>query len=320
MIKTYPWHDQIWHSLLTCFNENRMPHALLFSGAAGLGKYDFALRLARFLLCNNPTADACNTCVSCKLLEHNSHPDLWLLGSEEGMIKVDQIREFTQDVTHTPHQGKMMIGIINHAHLLNLAAANALLKTLEEPAAHVAIILLSDRSSFLPATIRSRCQNISFSPPVRAIAKPWLMENLTAPADADLLLNLAENAPLKALGMVSQLEAREKFLQDVFTFSDGKLEFNKFIANNVNYSWEFIFSNLISLVLDLIKLQRGIDSITNQDKKDILLRFKIDQFQLFAYCDHLFELNKFINENINLNKQLLLENVLLDWSNLVNFS
>lgn len=317
MIKTYPWHDQIWQSLLACCNEKRMPHALLFSGSAGLGKYEFALRLAHFLLCNNSTTEACNTCVSCKLLEHNSHPDLWLLGSEEEMIKVDQIREFTQDLTHTPHQGKMMIGIINHAHLLNIAAANALLKTLEEPAAHVVIILLSDHPSFLPATIRSRCQNISFSPPVRAIAKSWLMENLAAPADADLLLNLAENAPLKALSLAPQLTEREKFLQDVFVFSGGKLEFNKFIVNNVNYSWEFIFSNLISLVLDLIKLQRGIEPIINQDKKDILSCFKTDQAKLFAYCNHLFELNKFINENINLNKQLLLENVWLDWLDVV---
>lgn len=317
MIKTYPWHDQIWRHL-TENTSSRMPHALLFSGSAGLGKYDFALRLARFLLCSNPAADACNICVACKLLDHNSHPDLWLLGSEEGMIKIDQIRELTQELTHTPHQGKRMIGIINQAHLMNNASANALLKTLEEPAAHVIMMLITDKPSFLPATIRSRCQNIIFSPPLREIGKLWLRENIGAQVDADLLLNLAENAPIKALNLVPQLENREKLLQDIFDFSYGKIEFTKFIANCNAYSWEFIFSNLISLVLDLLKLQRGIDVITNQDKKDVLLHFKIDATQLLAYSDRLFELNKFINENINLNQQLLLENIWLDWEKAIN--
>lgn len=314
MLKFYPWHDQIWQQLGTNIRENHLPHALLFTGIRGLGKFALALRLAHFLLCNNPTVDACNTCVSCELLAHHSHPDLWLLGDAEEMIKVDQIREFTQNLTHTPHQGKMMVGIINHAHLLNLAAANALLKTLEEPAAQVIIILLSDRPSFLPATIRSRCQNIIFSPPVRAMAKLWLKDNIAAAVDVDLLLNLAENAPLKALNLAAQLTEREKFLQDILAFSSGELAFNDFITKSINYSWEFIFSNLISLLLDILKLQQGIEPIINQDKKDILLRFKMDRCRLFAYYDRLFELNKFINENINLNKQLLLENVFLEWS------
>jgi len=316
MIQNYPWHKQIWQQLTAGFHENRMPHALLFTGAAGLGKNELAVRLAHFLLCNNPADDACGACVSCKLLAHHSHPDLYILGTEEGMIKIDQIRELIHELTQTAHQGKWRAVIINNAHAMNLAAANALLKTLEEPQAQVVIILLSDHASFLPATIHSRCQNVEFLPPSLTEAKSWLSENIKESANIDLLLRLTENAPLRALALARQMPEREKLLQDIVAFSSGKIALNQIVANSMNYSWEFIFYHLLSLVLDGIKIRQGATQITNQDKPEILSSFKANTEQLFKYCDRLLELNKFIQEKINLNQQLLMENIWLEWLSL----
>jgi len=242
---------------------------------------------------------------------------LQILGTENEMIKVEQIRELTAELNVTPHKGKMRVALINHAHLMNAASANALLKTLEEPLGHVALILISERASFLPATIRSRCQNIIFYPPAKDLAKTWLEKNIDLPQQANLLLQLSENVPLQARELSCKLPERAKFLQDIFAFSCGDLALAKFIDNCQAYTWNFIFTNIISLVLDLIKLQYGVAEITNEDQKMKLQKFKIDKIQLFAYIDKLLELNKFISENINLNQQLLLENISLDWMEMV---
>jgi len=315
MFKTYFWHEQIWQSLMQA--RKKLPHSWLFMGSAGLGKYELALRLAHFLLCDHAQQDACGQCTACQLLAHNNHPDLYCLGVEEGMIKIESIRELVMELNYTPNQGKKRIAIINHAHLLNLSAANALLKTLEEPAESALLILLSDKPSFLPATIRSRCQKIIFSPPAADLARAWLRENLDEKVDADLLLSLAENAPLKALAWAAHLPARAQLLQDLLAWSYGTITFTQFITNCRTYSWDFIVVNLFSLIVDLLKLHQGASLLINQDQRDFLLCFKIAPARLLAYSERLLELSKFMNENINLNQQLLLENVWLSWEEMV---
>ncbi len=143
----------------------RVTHAYLFSGPPRVGKTTFALELAKFLNCQNPTErGSCGQCKNCRLIANLAHPDVSLLSSAGDYLKIDQIRNFTRWLNFKPVEGKIKVGIIKEAEKLTEEAANCLLKTLEEPPGESVIILItSQRASLLP-TIISRCQLIEFSP------------------------------------------------------------------------------------------------------------------------------------------------------------
>lgn len=152
----FPWQQKEWELLLK--NKHRLPHALLFTGNEGVGKKQFALTFASLLLCKQPNdAQPCGNCHACHLLKANSHPDLILIEPETNIIKIDQIRDAISLANETAQQGGYKIFIINPANAMNINAANALLKILEEPAPSTLFILISTLNSRLPATISSRC-------------------------------------------------------------------------------------------------------------------------------------------------------------------
>lgn len=201
----YPWQLPWWQTLAARRGDNRMPHALLLEGPAGLGKRHFAECLARALLCTSPQKEgyACGRCRSCQLALADSHPDRLHVEPEAPgkQIVVDQIRAVGEfqvlTRTHAPHK----VITIAAAESMNANAANSLLKNLEEPAAGTILLLIAERSAQLPATIRSRCQRISFTIPPRETVRAWLAQQLPDPAQADLLLALSQGAPLRALAL-----------------------------------------------------------------------------------------------------------------------
>lgn len=198
------WNKSLWQNVVDRQRRDAMPHALLLSGPAGLGKRAFAARLAAFLLCEQRADDACGRCRGCLLVKAGSHPDRAGVGIElrdDGKprteIVVEQIRVLSGRLSMTAQFGGFQVATIDPADLMNTAAANALLKTLEEPGAGTVMILVSDQSSRLPATIRSRCQRLDFALPDRAAAIAWLKsEGLN---DADTALDAAAGNPGVAL-------------------------------------------------------------------------------------------------------------------------
>ena len=204
----YPWQTSQWASITKQYTDNSLPHAFLFSGLKGVGKLHFAKCLVAFLLCeNNQNSQACGQCKQCKLLEAQTHSDYRLTEPEEGsaVIKVDAVRSLVEFFTLSSLQGGLKITILCPAEALNHNAANALLKTLEEPAGQSIIILISHTAGKLLPTIRSRCQVVDFNAPAHEVAHDWLRENLpqdsidpTSEADVIALLQLASNAPLRA--------------------------------------------------------------------------------------------------------------------------
>lgn len=198
-----PWHDALWRQLQQRRAADRLPHALLLAGAAGLGKLTFARRLAQALLCASPDAggDACGQCRSCRLFQAGSHPDYRLAQpAEDGkVIKIDQVRELCAFLGYTPQYGGCKIALLAPAERLNVNAANSLLKTLEEPPGDCLLLLATAQPGRLPATVRSRCQTVSFSPPAPEIALPWLKARIAGALDAAALLEAAGGAPLLAL-------------------------------------------------------------------------------------------------------------------------
>ncbi len=185
-----------------------MPHALLLSGLSGVGKRHFAQLFAQFLLCETPTADGtpCGQCRGCTLFGAGSHPDCLLVQpAEEGKsITVEQVRGISAFQGLRGQYGMRKVVVLWPAESMNVNAANALLKTLEEPTEGTVLLLCTDRPLSLLPTIRSRCQQLAFRPVSAAVAAPWLAEHITGDHDPSWLLELTGGAPLAARALVEQ--------------------------------------------------------------------------------------------------------------------
>ncbi len=147
--------------------EEKFPHAVIFSGEEGIGKRLAAQICAAALLCENPVdGEPCGSCESCRLVAAKSHPDFYVVEPEATKtvrnIKIGQIRELQAEVSLRPINSSRRVVILDGAELLNKAAANCLLKTIEEPPSRTIFILLTASRSSLLMTIRSRCRTIHF--------------------------------------------------------------------------------------------------------------------------------------------------------------
>ena len=226
----WPWQiEPLQHAM-----QQLSSHAVLLHGAPGIGQFEFALGLARGWLCEaspagSPHQVACGRCVSCKLIDAGSHPDLMVILPEalqvqlgwagEGAddadssaeksgktkklsneIKVDAIRAVVQFAQHTASRGRAKVVLIHPAESLNMVAANTLLKTLEEPPGMVRFVLSGSALDSLLPTVRSRCQAWRLPLPQPEQAVTWLMTEIPglSHADATLLLNATGQQPLTA--------------------------------------------------------------------------------------------------------------------------
>ncbi len=226
----YPWHEDLWRRWSRLIAEARLPHALLFTGLPGTGKRRFARHLARAHLCAGDAGGdrPCGACRQCQWLDAGSHPDLLVLEPEEGKaeLKVDPLRDLGASLTLTGTSGRRA-AIVDPAHAMNRSAANAFLKTLEEPPAGVLLMLISEQPSRLPATIRSRCQVVPFNPPPREDGLAWL--NGHADGDRAILaqaLDLAGGAVGEAERIADPAcrEERRAVLEDLSAVARGDLD------------------------------------------------------------------------------------------------
>lgn len=197
-----PWQLGIWQQLQRSHQTGRLPHAILLHGAAGLGKLNLAHWLAQALLCavGRQSLQPCGECASCKLYRAGTHPDLIVVAPEEDkqQISVEQIRAANERLGMTATRSGYRVAIIDPAHQMTVAAANSLLKTLEEPGANSLLILVTSQASALLPTIRSRCQQLGIGTPTPDQAQAWLTAQTGKAVSADLLRQ-ACGAPLKAL-------------------------------------------------------------------------------------------------------------------------
>jgi DNA polymerase III subunit delta' len=199
------------------------PHALLVHGPRGIGKHALALNFAQALLCEAPRADglACGECAGCRHAIAGQHPDLMrlellLIDPDEGTlaavetIGIDRVRALTEFVQLTSHRQRAKVAVISPAERMNAAAANALLKTLEEPPPGTYLILVSDQPGRVPATILSRCRKLAAPLPAPDAARAWLAaQGVAAP---DLALAQAAGAPIDALARADPaVQAERRF-------------------------------------------------------------------------------------------------------------
>lgn len=170
----HPWHQSTWQQLQQ--HRASRAHALLLHGRQHTGKTDFARHYAQTLLCETPDAsEPCGQCPACHLFSQNSHPDFHLLtpeidetddtGRKRAQIKIDAVRQLMQPLLHSSVRGGLRVVLVAPAEALNLQAANALLKILEEPPPAVVFLLLSHNKDQLLPTIKSRCRQLLLPAP-----------------------------------------------------------------------------------------------------------------------------------------------------------
>ncbi len=165
----------------------RLPHALLFSGPEGVGKRTAALELAKALNCAGGAApDACDACPSCRLVGCEAHPDILVVAPEGGSrsLKIAQVREVERHAVLSPYAGRRKVALVDAAEAMTQEAANAFLKTLEEPPGGAVLILISSAPMSLLPTIRSRCQEVRFGPLPEVVVVALLAEAGIDPAEA----------------------------------------------------------------------------------------------------------------------------------------
>ena len=224
----YPWQKNDWTRLQEL--RKRPLHGLLFKGTKGIGKLDLAMNFAQSLLCQHPDKSdfACGKCPSCHWFEQESHPDFRLLQPEvlsldgeetddfksasgkkpSKQISVDQIRGLADFFGMSAHQGGRRVIVIHPAETMNTSAANALLKSLEEPPQGLLFILVSHKPQQLLPTILSRCLSFALPAPDAASAISWLKEQgVKDPAEA---LAASGFAPLQAVQLDEQLGSEER--------------------------------------------------------------------------------------------------------------
>lgn len=210
--KLYPWQQALWQRIAAM--HERWPHALLITGQSGVGKLRLAQAIAAWKLCEQPTEQgACQVCHACQLIAGDSHPDWLTVTPEQNVIKIEQIRQLAVRLQATPQQGQHQVVILHPVSAMNRAASNALLKTLEEPAGAVTLLLIDPQAKRLPATIASRCQLFECPQPADDQVIPWLQQQLDIDATAaEALLKTAAGSPLSALNNAEFSNIRSQLL------------------------------------------------------------------------------------------------------------
>lgn len=234
--------DLIGHGWAVSFlkqhlREGGLRHAYLLTGPDGVGKRTLATQLAQVLLCEEQGEDPCDSCRPCQQVASARHPDLHIVQSEEGetTLRVEQVRELQRAISLAPYQAERRVVLILRAHEMSREAANALLKTLEEPPAQCVLVLTARSKESLLETIVSRCEVLPLRLVSTEVLEAGLRERVKDAVDAALLAGLAAGRPGVALRLAQDEQAlarRRGHVEDLekmlsasrierFEFADG---------------------------------------------------------------------------------------------------
>ena len=196
----YPWLSGHWSFFVRRLRSGRLAHALMIEGPEDSGKTALAQAMIGTLLCTQGQDRACGQCRSCQLRKGGAHPDYFDIHPVDSeVIKVEQVRGLISSLELTTSVSARKVAYLHPAETMNSASANALLKSLEEPAGDTVLILVCHHPGGLPITIRSRCQLISVSQPDTQLVHEWLMRASGKPADQVRdALQAAGGSPLRA--------------------------------------------------------------------------------------------------------------------------
>lgn len=333
-------HQNVVDFLKASIRNDKVSHAYLFSGQAGLGKKKITRNFIGALLCPNQVdGRPCDKCVNCEQLEKNIHPDvIWVqrLRDEKSEklkknISIEQVREIKRRLMMGSFLNSYKVAVISEAELLSIGASNALLKLLEEPAEKVILFLLTKYPDYLPQTIFSRCQQIKLELVSRRLIYDYLIDLGSGRALADELSYLANGCPGTAISYYRDIESWKDYQSKVKDFINlvdlnnlNKLKTaaelagaEKDLIGRIKYLseildiWSLVIRDIILLKNSRREVPAGLTNywLLNQLKNAKL--YNKNSLVLVDWLKKIEATKKMFNQNIN--PQLAIESLLLSF-------
>ena len=312
-----PWHREALNQFLSRREAGRLPHALLFSGPAGIGKERLALALLQVLLCESPRGGiACGRCHGCHMTTGGTHPDMCLTEPAEAgkAIRIDQIRELVEFASRTPQYGGHRVALVRPAQAMNRNAQNALLKTLEEPGRNTLLVLVCDQVSALLPTVRSRCQQQPLTPPPMSVAEPWVAGQLAVPERAAPLLAAAGGAPLRAVALeqADWFAERAALVQALARLAAGQASAVVIARQFASYDTLALLEACYGWTRQALRLSQGATHVTDPELANAMQHLaRVPPLILLQFAQALSRARRLFVSGANPNKELLLEQLLL---------
>jgi DNA polymerase-3 subunit delta' len=309
--------DKAVNILLRTIQRGRLPSSYLFAGESGIGKKFTAINLIKAVNCHTPPSpldnggyggiDACDECSSCKKIDTGVHPDFLLISPEGGQIRIEEIRAIDNILSFKPFEGRRKAVIVDEADNMNPYAANAFLKTLEEPSKDSLIILVSSNPDRLPDTIRSRCSRVNFTPLSyetckKVIEKVISQQSAPAPIPPSQTISLLVRLTMGRPGIV----ITEDLMEDRSWF----MKLLKGMLNAEKDGWRskeemgrwFDFILILLRDMAILKITQDEKNLINIDIKDYLnkLSRSMDLKVIIENYQRLNTLRGYFNFNLNI--------------------
>ncbi|WP_226811274.1 DNA polymerase III subunit delta' [Candidatus Steffania adelgidicola] len=325
-MKWYPWLNSPYRQILTSYQQKRGHHALLLHSQSGNGEASLCYALSRWLICRQPDGiKSCGNCHSCQLMKINNHPDVYQLQPEQGRksLGIDSVRSIIDSLYARASQGGAKVIHLSQSELLTEQAANALLKTLEEPPDNTYFILICQTPASLLPTLRSRCLYWPLPAPEEELSFRWLRKAgyQHPPLSTRTALRLCGGAPLAAEALLKPVRWQDRLtfcrrLQEAHE-TGNFLELLPILnreQDNGPLHW------MLSLISDALKYQHGAkEFLLNADRSQLvaliaarwatsILHVQWQQWLYYIYqCQ----------EISGINRELLLTKYLLNWEQAV---
>jgi len=276
---------------------NRIPNAFLFIGEPYVGKTTTAILYAKAINCQKPeNFSSCDSCDSCIKIEKGLHPDVRVVVPDKNFITVDVIRDIEEFLSYRNLEGKYKVAIIKQADRMNESAANAFLKTVEEPPSNTTIILTCENPYSLPEPLVSRCFKIYFSPLSSEECKKLIPDS----PDKDFLLKISMGKPglIFSKDMIKEKKWFFSLMQEIIGGSKKALWKDN---EEIKWSFDLIFIMLRDVIIN--KFIKNYNPVQILDFSDVRLKEDIKLEDIIAIYDELQEIKRSID--LNLNKSIL---------------
>ncbi|WP_342321078.1 DNA polymerase III subunit delta' [Kosakonia sp. BYX6] len=318
-MKWYPWLRPDFEQLVASYQSGRGHHALLIHALPGMGEDALMYAISRFLLCQSPEGHkSCGHCRGCQLMQAGTHPDYYVLAPEKGKstLGIDAVREVSEKLYEHARLGGAKVVCIQDAALLTDAAANALLKTLEEPPAQTWFFLACREPARLLATLRSRCRLHHLAPPAENYACSWLAREVTMSQEAILTaLRLCAGSPGAAQNLLQDEHWVQR--QALCQATGAALNSGDWFAMLSVLNHDRVAERLqwlSSLFLDALKMQQGATLLSNVDSPALIqsLAQQLRSDILHSLLHVVFTCREQLLSVVGVNRELLLTDLLLN--------